>query len=92
MCARGEAGTRAEGYSSFFYCRWGRWGRSRHRTFFRTFFEPWSGSVEADAYPCFEGCGLGATCGNRGQRTRLQRRLSRLRGCFVFGFSVAVGR
>ena len=27
--------------------------------------------------PCFEGCGLGAKCGNRGHRTRLQWRLGR---------------
>ena len=41
------------------------------------FFEEGTGYVEADLNPCFEGCGLGATCGNRGQRTRLQRRLGR---------------
>jgi hypothetical protein len=42
------------------------------------FFEEVTGGVEADADPCFEGCGLGANDGNRGRRTRLQRRLGRL--------------
>ena len=42
--------------------------------------------------PGFEGCGLGAKCGNRGHRPRLQRRLCRLCRCLVFGFFVAVGR
>ena len=39
--------------------------------------------------PCFEGCGLGTKCGNRGQRTRLQWRRRRLRSRFGFGFFVA---
>ena len=39
--------------------------------------------------PAFEGCGLGAKCGNRGRRPRLQWRLGRLDGGFRFGFSVA---
>jgi hypothetical protein len=42
-----------------------------------------TGSVEVDADPCFEGFGLGAMCGNRGRRTRLQWRLGRLRSGFL---------
>ena len=38
---------------------------------------------------CLEGCGLGAKCGNRGHRTRLQWRLGRLRRRFGFGSTVA---
>jgi hypothetical protein len=34
---------------------------------------------------CLEGCGLGAKCGNRGQRPQLQWRLCRLIGGFVLG-------
>ena len=44
---------------------------------------PPAGFEEVVSYPCFEGCGLGAKCGNRGRRTRLQRRLGRL--CRGFG-------
>ena len=58
----------------------------------RTVFEQATGCVEADSEPCLEGCGLGAKCGNRGQRLQLQGRLCRLRSGFVFGSSVAVGR
>ena len=42
--------------------------------------------------PAFEGCGLGAKCGNRGHRPRLQWRRRRLHRRFVSGSSVAVGR
>ena len=45
--------------------------------------------MEADSDPCFEGCGLGAKCGNRGRRTRLQWRRRRLHGSFGSGFFVA---
>ena len=45
--------------------------------------------MEADSEPCFEGCGLGAKCGNRGRRTRLQWRLCRLRRGFGSGSFVA---
>ena len=55
-------------------------------------FEQGTGCGEAVSELCLEGCGLRATCGNRGQRTRLQWRLCRLRRGFVFGSFVAVGR
>ena len=41
------------------------------------------------SYLCLEGCGLWAKCKNRGRRTRLQRRLCRLRSRSVSGFFVA---
>ena len=49
-------------------------------------------AVVSDSEPGLEGSGLKAKCGNRGQRTRLQWRLRRLRRGFVFGSFVAVGR
>jgi hypothetical protein len=52
--------------------RW-RWEGGFVVLFLRTFFEEVTGSVEADSESCLEGCGLGASCGNRGRRTRLQR-------------------
>jgi hypothetical protein len=42
-----------------------------------------TGCEEADSDLCFEGCGLGATCGNRDKRAQLQRRRGRLRS-FLF--------
>ena len=38
--------------------------------------------------PCFEGCGLGAKCGNWGRRPRLQWRLGRC--CCLSGQLIAV--
>ncbi len=48
-----------------------------HRSPHRTSFEEGTGFVEAVSDLCFEGCGLSATCENRGRRTRLQWRLGR---------------
>ena len=58
------------------------WRRAPRRTFLRTFLR--RGCEEADSDPCFEGCGPKANGGNRGRRTRLQRRLGRLDGAFSY--------
>jgi hypothetical protein len=53
-----------------------------------------TGFESARSYLRFEGCGLWAKCGNRGQRPQLQWRLCRLAGGFGCGmrvFSVAGG-
>jgi hypothetical protein len=63
--------------------------RSRCRTSHRTIFEQVTGFVAAVSDLCLEGCGLGAKCGNRGRRTRLQWRPRRLRHRFGSGFFVA---
>ena len=60
--------------------------RPWRRTSRRTSFEWGTGYGKAVSEPCLEGCGLGAKCGNRGQRTRLQWRLGRREGDFVFGY------
>ena len=63
--------------------RWIRpWRRAPRRTFLRTFLR--RGCEEADSDPCFEGCGPKANGGNRGRRSRLQRRLGRLDGAFSY--------
>ena len=49
----------------------------------------WGKGNDGVSDPAFDRCGLGAKCGNRGRRPRLQRRLGRLDGGFRFGFSVA---
>ena len=74
----------------------------RQQKWVSRFFQKWvsrffhgrqgAGCEEADSEPCLEGCGLRTKCGNRGQRTRLQWWLCRLRRCFGFGSFVAVGR
>ena len=63
-------------------------GRGAER-FSERLFGMGPGCVKGDADPCFEGSGLWAKYENRGQRTRLQWRLGRLRRGFGSGFSVA---
>ena len=60
-------------------------GRGAER-FSERLFEEGPGCVKGDADACFEGSGLWAKCENRGQRTRLQWRLGRLRRGFGSGF------
>ena len=48
--------------------------RSPHRTLLQTKFWQATGFEPPPSHPRLEGCGLWASCGNRGQRTRLQWR------------------